>query len=187
MIEVPEEIVARASLSAGNSVEWFVYEDGSIGFVKKSISDGLLEIEDKIAEKERREKSLLDERKLAELGDVNAQSFLGSTLKDKVEAMRWLRLAAEQGDRFSMWYLGRLLVDGDGIKKNIAEGYFWLFLHVSTYSLKSGRRAEMNEKCRELRRIAKNLTEEERNRIEERGRNWLDAHKLTKCFKPKLS
>ena len=60
--------------------------------------------------------------------------------------------------------LGHLHLNGDGIEKNIAEGYFWLLLSVSTYNLKSTKqeRAKMNVERRELQLIAKGLTEEER-------------------------
>ena len=87
-----------------------------------------------------------------------------------------------------MYDLGRLFVNGDGIEKDIAEGYFWLFLSASAYSLKSTKveRARMNEEYRALQHIATSLTEQERERIEDSCREWLNAHKLTKCFNPKL-
>jgi hypothetical protein len=44
----------------------------------------------------------------------------------------------------------------------------------------------MNEEYRALQHIATSLTEQERERIEDCCREWLDAHKLTKCFNPKL-
>jgi hypothetical protein len=131
---------------------------------------------------------MLEERRRAEVGDIDAQRFLGSISKDKAEAANWLRRASEQGDRLSMSSLGHLLLFGDGIEVNLAEGYFWLLLSTSTYTLKSTKqeRARMGEERRQLRRIAKSLTEEERKRIEDRCHDWLDAHKLTKCFKPKI-
>jgi TPR repeat protein len=188
MVEIPEKLAEQAMLTAGQAVEWAANGVHSLSFVKKTIADGLLEIEDGIAKKNAEEKHLHDERRRAELGDLEAQHFLGMVSKDRAEAAKWLQLAAEQGDRFSMQHLGHLLLNGDGIEKNIAEGYFWLLLSVSTYSLKSTKqeRARMSVERRELQLIANCLTEDERQGIEERCQGWLDAHKLTKCFDPKV-
>lgn len=186
MVEIPEELAVQAALAADQAVKWIANGVQSITLVKKTAADGLLEIEGRIAEKNAEEERLLEVRRRAELGDPEAQLYLGMTSKNGTEAARWLRLAAEQGDRFSMRLLGSLLVSGDGIEKDFADGYFWLFLSASTYSLKSTRqeRARMKEECRELHRVANSLTEEERKRIEERCRDWLAAHKLTKCWVP---
>jgi TPR repeat protein len=100
----------------------------SLAIVKKTVTDGLLEIEHRIGGENEREQNMLEEKRRAELGDLDAQRFLGMISKDKVEAAKWLRRATEQGDRPSMYDLGRLFVNGDGIEKDIAEGYFGSFL-----------------------------------------------------------
>jgi len=189
MVEVPEELAEQKGLAADQAVKWISNGVHSIALIKKTAADGLLEIDGRIAKKNTEEEHLLEQRRRAELGDLDAQLFLGMTSKDGTEAAKWLRLAAEQGDRFSMRLLGRVLVSGDGVEKDIADGYFWLFLSASTYSLKSTKqeRALMKEECRELQRIANRLIEEERRRIEERCFDWLDAHKLTKCWVPQVS
>lgn len=188
-VEIPKEIAAQLSLAVGDRVEWSAKGSGSAEFVKRTTRDGLLEVENTIAEKARMDEQLLAERRLAEQGDLGAQAFLGATSKDGAEAAKWLQLAAEQGDRFSMRYLGHKLISGEGIEKSIIDGYFWLLLHASSLSFKSTRqeRARMPEERRELRRIAKSLTEEERSHAEVRCRDWLEAHRLTnKCFELKL-
>jgi antitoxin component of MazEF toxin-antitoxin module len=188
MVEIPEKLAENAGLDEGQAVEWVADERHSLAIVKKTVTDGLLEIEHGIAGENAREQHTLEEKRRAELGDLNAQRFLSMISKDKVEAAKWLRRAAEQGDRPSMYDLGRLFVNGDGIEKDIAKGYFWLFLSASAYSLKSTKveRARMNEEYRALQHIATSLTEQERERIEDSCREWLNAHKLTKCFNPKL-
>jgi antitoxin component of MazEF toxin-antitoxin module len=188
-VEIPIEIAAQLSLAVGDRVEWSAKGPGSAEFLKRTIPDGLLEVENRIAEKVGMDEHLLAERRLAEQGDIGAQYFLGVTSKDGAESAKWLQLAAEQGDRFSMRYLGHKLIGGEGIEKSIADGYFWLLLHASSYSFKSTRqeRARMPKERRELRCIGKSLTEEERSHAEVRCRNWLDAHRLTnKCFELKL-
>jgi hypothetical protein len=188
MVEIPEKLAKREALAAGQAVEWVTNGVSSISLVKKTVSDGLLEVESRIAKNTAKEEHLLSTRSRAELGDLDAQKFLGMVSEDKAEAAKWLRLAAEQGDRYSMWHLGYMLINGDRVEKNTADGYFWLLLSASTYSLKSTKqeRAGMNEECRKLQKIAEGLTEEERKRIEEHCRDWLEVHKLTECFKPKL-
>lgn len=187
MVEIPEKLAEQAGLDEGQAVEWIAEARHSLTIVKKTVTHGLLEIEQRIARENAREQFILEEKGRAELGDLAAQSFLGMTSKDKAEAAKWLRRAAEQGDRPSMYHLGQLFVIGDGIEKDIAEGYFWLFLSASTYSLKSTKveRARMKREYGALQHIATSLAEQEREGIENRCREWLEAHKLTRCFDPK--
>ncbi|MGA3373739.1 MAG: hypothetical protein ABSC48_18480 [Terracidiphilus sp.] len=186
--EIPGRLAEQMALTAGQAVEWAMNGPNSISLVKRTVTDGLLEIESSIAKKNAEEEHLLDVRSRAEKGDPDAQQFLGIVSKDKVEAAKWLQLAANQGDRFSMQLLGHMLVNGDGVERNIADGYFWFLLSLSTYSLKSTRqeRSQLNVGRRELQRIGNNLTEEERKRVEERCRGWLDAHELNNYFFSKV-
>ncbi|HMD76466.1 MAG TPA: hypothetical protein VKG86_03730 [Terracidiphilus sp.] len=188
-VEIPEEIASQLSLAVGDRVEWSAKGAVSAEFVKRKIRDGLLEVENRIAEKAVLDEHLLAERRLAEQGDIGAQYFLGVTSKDGAESVKWLQLAAEQGDRVSIRFLGHKFIGGEGIEKSIVDGYFWLLVHASSYSFKSTRqeRARMHKERRELRCIGKSLTEEERSHAEVRCRDWLEAHKLTnKCFELKL-
>jgi antitoxin component of MazEF toxin-antitoxin module len=188
MVEIPEALAQQARLDEGQAVKWIAAGGHGLVLVKKTTADGLLEIESEISRINAHEEQLLETKRRAEQGDVNAQQFLGMISEDKREAMRWLQLAAEQEDKLSMRLLGHILVLGDGIDKNLAEGYFWLLLSASTYSLKSTRqeRAQMHQECRELQCIEEGLTEQERKRIEDRCQVWLNTHNLTKCFKPKF-
>jgi hypothetical protein len=69
-----------------------------------------------------------------ELGSVNAQRQLGAAYatgewsgpKDLAEAMRWYRLAAEQGEAEAQYDLGFMLLLGEGGPKNAQEGLMWL-------------------------------------------------------------
>ncbi len=188
MIEIPAKLAEQVGLEEGQAVEWIANDHHHLEVVKKTVSDGLLEVEQRVTRENTREQWMIEERRRAELGEVDAQSHLGMMTKNKAEAADWFRRAAEQGDRFSMSCLGHLLVAGDGIEANLAEGYFWLLLSTSSYSLKSTKheRAKMGEERRELQRISKRLTQEERACIEDRCRDWLNSHSLAQCFMPKL-
>lgn len=69
-----------------------------------------------------------------ELGSAHAQRELGvryatgdwSGPTDRVEAVRWYRLAAEQGDAESQYDLGLMLLLGEGGARNVQEGLIWL-------------------------------------------------------------
>ncbi len=68
----------------------------------------------------------------AKNGNVEAQRNLGwayyrgdGITKDKVEAVRWWRKAAEQGDTQAQSVLGRAYSNGDGVAKDESEGARW--------------------------------------------------------------
>ena len=77
------------------------------------------------------ERSLL---RAGELGSIGAQRQLGVMYatgdwtgpKDLTEAVRWYRLAAENGEAESQYDLGFMLLLGEGGPKNIEEGLMWL-------------------------------------------------------------
>jgi TPR repeat protein len=188
MIEIPDNLAEEAGLEEGQAVKWTVNDRHGLKLVKKTVTDGLSEIEQRVARENARKQHILEVRRRAKLGDVDAQVFLGMIATDGLEATNWFRRAAEQGDRYSMSILGHLLTSGDEMEVNLAEGYFWLLLSTSTYDLKSTKqeRAKMGEERRKLQRIAKSLTQEERTRMEDRCHDWLETHKSTKYFKPKI-
>ena len=46
--------------------------------------------------------------------------------KDYVEAVKWWREAAEQGDVASEYQLGASYLEGTGVRKNLAEAVRWI-------------------------------------------------------------
>lgn len=65
--------------------------------------------------------------------DPDAQYHLGrlylfgnGTAKDGVQAARWLRLAANKGQRNAQALLGSMLFKGQGVSRQAAMGLFWL-------------------------------------------------------------
>lgn len=66
-------------------------------------------------------------------GDPEAQFQVGrmylegaGTPKDAVQASRWLRLAADRGQRNAQALLGAMLFKGTGVSRQAAMGLFWL-------------------------------------------------------------
>ena len=81
-------------------------------------------------------------RERADRGDIDAQFNLAkmyeagrSGLKqDYVEAERWHRRAAEQGDPYAQASLGILLRFGKGVAQDDVEAYKWFYLAISQTS-----------------------------------------------------
>ena len=48
--------------------------------------------------------------------------------KDEVEAVKWYRKAAEQGNGCAQEELGRMYYSGQGVPKNFIESYAWYLL-----------------------------------------------------------
>ena len=68
-------------------------------------------------------------RQRAEKGDVQAQSELGSTYeflkRDYAEALKWYRMAAEQGSTAAEHGLAEMYFEGKGVTKDYAEAARW--------------------------------------------------------------
>jgi uncharacterized protein len=72
-------------------------------------------------------------RKKAEAGDATYQSMLGfyytsgigGVAKDNVEAFKWYRKAAEQGEDGAQHSLGRMYANGEGVAKDNVEAVKW--------------------------------------------------------------
>lgn len=70
--------------------------------------------------------------RLAESGDVHAQSYLGymyyvgqGVTRDYTEAVRWYRKAAEKGDRDAQYNLAVAYAFGQGVKKDMQQAARW--------------------------------------------------------------
>ena len=73
-------------------------------------------------------------RRLAEQGDTEAQGRLGAIYaysqgvgvpQDDAEAVRWFRLAADQGQADAQFLLGAMYANGEGVPKDEAEAARW--------------------------------------------------------------
>jgi TPR repeat protein len=72
-------------------------------------------------------------KKKAEQGDAHSQCILGlsyaqgrkidGVIKDDVEAVRWFRMAAEQGNSKGQYFLASFYESGWGVEKNLIEAY----------------------------------------------------------------
>jgi TPR repeat protein len=76
-------------------------------------------------------------KKKAEAGDAKAQFNLGLRYqkgvpygfnKDADEAVKWYRLAADQGNAHAQYKLGEMYDEGDGVPKDYAEAVKWFRL-----------------------------------------------------------
>ncbi len=88
-------------------------------------------------------------KELAEQGDADAQLNWGALYAngsnglphDDAEAVKWYRLAAEQGHPTAQFYLGLMYVAGRGVPKNDAEAVKWYRLaaergdYIAQYNL----------------------------------------------------
>ena len=48
--------------------------------------------------------------------------------QDYTEAMKWYRLAADQGNAAAQNNLGAMYINGEGVRRNYVQGYMWLSL-----------------------------------------------------------
>jgi len=91
-----------------------------------------------------------DLRRLADQGDAQAQYNLGlGVAQDYQEAVRWYRLAAEQGHASGQFSLGAMYTAGQGVPKDYVLAHMWLNLAAA----KGGKEAV---KMRDL--LEKNMT-----------------------------
>jgi TPR repeat protein len=65
-------------------------------------------------------------REFAESGDIEAQQLLAHIAPDKGEALKWVRMSAEQGSALAQYRLGVALATGDGIPQDESEAAEWL-------------------------------------------------------------
>ena len=87
--------------------------------------------------------------------------------EDDTEAVRWYRLAAEQGHAESQWLLGTMYEDGDGVPEDDVLAYMWFNLsgaqgHVS---------AQESEDIIEQRMTPGQIAEAQRL-----SREWMETH-----------
>lgn len=65
----------------------------------------------------------------AEVGNANAQNILANYYDFNMnieESIKWRKLAAENGNRYSQYWLGLLYTSGSGVEKNFQKARYWL-------------------------------------------------------------
>jgi hypothetical protein len=96
---------------------------------------------------------------LAERGDAEAQYRVGQIFyllkKDDSKAVRWIRLATDQGHAGAMYVLGNMNYNGNGVPRNLVEAYRWYELAAQRAEAQRGVR-EMAVSNRDL--VAKLMT-----------------------------
>lgn len=121
-------------------------------------------------------------RKAARQGDLDSQFQLGvlhlhngasgapqalGVENDFAEAVVWFRLAAEQDNAAAQDNLGDLLLNGEGVERNVTEAYKWYYLAARD-------NPGLQDK---LARTAALLSAAERAKAERRAAKWLRAHR----------
>jgi hypothetical protein len=85
--------------------------------------------------------------------------------QDYVEALKWYRMASEQGDIWAQLAVGRFYESGYGIQQDYAEAYFW-------YSLAANVSVDKYPFMASMDRIGPRLTPEEKAAVQKRVINW---------------
>ncbi len=86
--------------------------------------------------------------------------------EDLVEALRWFRLAAEQGHAEAQNNIGRMFLDGKGVLQDHALAYMWFNLAAA-----SGH----NDGVKNRDEVFAILTPEERAKAQEMSRTCFEA------------
>ena len=90
-----------------------------------------------------------------------------ATPEDDAQAVRWYRLAAEQGNAGAQTNLGLLYDNGDGVPEDDVFAYMW-------YNLSA---AQGNETARSNKdEIEQRMTREQIAEAQRLSREWIEAH-----------
>jgi TPR repeat protein len=114
--------------------------------------------------------SLGAQRGMASLYLDNEWTDNGLLKKDNREAIKWLLLAAEQGDQEAPSTLFDLYIYGVDMPKDYVEAYFWGKLYLA-----EGKHTASTVD-QQLNIVAQSLSLEQRQAIENRVTEWLKAH-----------
>ena len=90
--------------------------------------------------------------------------------QDYIEAARWYRLAAEQGDPRAQNDLGVMLAFDFGIKKDLVAAHMWLTLAAARTPAAERERREKTVEARDL--VASQLTPKQLARAQALAREW---------------
>ncbi len=87
--------------------------------------------------------------------------------EDDAEAVRWYRLAADQGHALGQLNLGSMYALGDGVPQDDVLAYMWLNLSA----------AQGNEGAQASKEIiVQRMTREQIAEAQRLSREWLEAH-----------
>ena len=87
--------------------------------------------------------------------------------EDDTEAVRWYRLAAEQGYALAQFSLGLMYFTGEGLPQDLVLAYMWCNLSA----------AQGNEVARVSKdRIEAQMTREEIAEAQRLSREWIEEH-----------
>ena len=119
-------------------------------------------------------------RALADQGSVRAQHALGimydegrlGVTQDYAEAVRWFRLAADQGFAPAQFFLGNSLGLGRGISQDLVEAHKWLNLAGHEYLGPEDRDTYVNARDA----VAELMTSRQVAEAQRLAREWAAAH-----------
>ncbi len=109
----------------------------------------------------------------AEAGFARAQYHLGfmyhygfGTTRSQSEALKWYRLAADQGEVRAQYNLGKLYAHGLVVQRDFVTAHMW-------FEIASRKRtAVWPLASRDLKTVAKKMSESQIEEAEERAKNW---------------
>jgi TPR repeat protein len=87
--------------------------------------------------------------------------------EDYAEAVRWYRLAAEQGDVNAQYNLGYMYGNGDGVPEDIVLAYMW-------WNLAAAQGDEVAQENKDI--IEQQMTRAQIAEAQRLSREWLEAH-----------
>ena len=109
-----------------------------------------------------------------EADDAAAQYILGWVYsrgrgvgQDDAEAVKWFRLAAEQGNAPAQSNLGALYYDGEGVAQDYIQAHMWS-------NLAAAQGDENGRKNRDM--VAKKMTAADISKAQVLAREWLEKH-----------
>jgi uncharacterized protein len=120
-------------------------------------------------------------RPLAEQGDNRARVVLGemythwSDIQNYAEAVKWYRLAAEEGNAVAQFHLGTIYATGYDVPQDYVQGYLWLNL-AAAQDEAAGLSAEQRKlvvRNRDL--VAKLMTPDQLAEAQRLAREWKPA------------
>jgi len=85
--------------------------------------------------------------------------------QDYLAALKWYRIAAEQGEVWSQFNVGRLYMNGYGVRQDYKQAYFWFGLAASGSSDKRPFTCWIDE-------VAAKLTAEQRAEVDKQVAEW---------------
>ena len=91
--------------------------------------------------------------------------------QDYAEAMKWYRLAAEQGDASAQYNLGLMYADGRGVPQDDETAYMWFDLAASQSTGENRTQAVQNRGI-----IAERLNPNQLAEAQRLARKWNEAH-----------